>query len=73
MTPALTKVDTPLMERYTTTCQNCAFIRQFFGTADEARQSALTMGWEFRRTFPHPMNHEFALCPHCKMFVKEPS
>lgn len=45
---ALHKVETPLMERYTTTCHSCGWERQFFGTAEEARESALTMGWEFR-------------------------
>lgn len=72
---ALTKVETPLSERYITTCQNCGFDRQFFGTAKEARESALTMGWEFR---PRPMSQcasskdrdERAYCPHCKLLVK---
>lgn len=76
---ALKKVETPLMERYVTTCQNCGHDRQFFGTAQEARQSALTMGWEFRSPGPmYPgkvwLKDEFterAYCPHCRLLVKE--
>lgn len=72
---ALMKVATPLSERYRTTCAHCGHDRQFFGTADEARRSALTMGWEFRAL---PMSQcvsskerdERAYCPHCKLLVK---
>lgn len=79
-TAALRRVETPLMERYVTTCENCGHDRQFFGTAPEARQSALTMGWEFRRLLPagsYPGQiwmredlPESAYCPHCKLLVK---
>lgn len=64
---ALNKVDTPLMERYETTCVRCGWYRHFFGTAEEARVSAEKMGWEFRRVFPDPMNSERSYCPHCKL------
>ena len=76
---ALAKVDTPLSERYLVRCQACGWEKQFFGTADEARQSALKMGWEFRvdrvpnlRAFDLPtvpMAVERAICPHCKLLV----
>ena len=76
---ALTKVETPLSERYTTTCVRCDHVRQFFGTADEARTSAVTMGWVFRVSTPHPpffpgqfhFKRELAYCPHCQLLVKE--
>lgn len=77
MMQALTKVETPLMERYLTVCTACGWERQFFGTADEARESALKMGWEFRMVRePNwrasdlpivPTEHEEAYCPHCKL------
>jgi hypothetical protein len=53
---ALTKVETPLMERYTLTCVQCGWVRQVFGTEQEARISALMMGWEFRSS--HDRDHE---------------
>lgn len=76
MTDALQKVDTPLSERYITTCTNCDYERQVFGTKDEARASAVLMGWEFRDvTLGTPallrLRKEIALCPHCRLLVKE--
>ena len=47
---ALTKVDTPLSERYMIECARCQYPRQVFGTETEARKSAVAMGWEFRKT-----------------------
>jgi len=77
MTTALQKVETPLSERYQTRCESCGWLRQFFGTAEEARKSALTMGWEFRTTrranmragdLPIiPETVELAHCPVCKL------
>jgi RNase P subunit RPR2 len=73
MTSALQKIDVPLMERYTTTCVPCGWIRQFFGTEQEARESAEKMGWEFRmRVVDFGLStQERAFCPHCKLLVKE--
>ena len=80
---ALTKVETPLMERYTLTCVRCDYLRQVFGTETEARKSAEAMGWEFRLTIPKGEETwpgkvwlkgqliEQAYCPHCKLLVKE--
>lgn len=77
---ALTKVETPLMERYETKCASCGWDRHFFGTEKEARESALTIGWEFRikKTDGPKDQHgerfwlkEVALCPHCKILTKE--
>lgn len=77
MTPALTKVETPLSERYETKCVKCGWLRHFFGTEKEARESALKMGWEFRVRFqPLAVQRtdyvgsgpsEVAYCPHCRL------
>lgn len=77
---ALTKVDVPLMERYTITCASCGYLRQIIGTKAEARRLAELMGWEFRVvTQPNfhafdlptvPMTVELAYCLHCKLLVK---
>ncbi len=70
-----------LMERYTTTCVACHWIRQFFGTAKGAREEAERMGWEFRREYRSIYGIERvanvtiadwverAYCPHCKLLV----
>jgi hypothetical protein len=85
MIDAMHKVATTLMERYDTTCVSCGWYRHFFGTAKEARESALRMGWEFRKGQPcmadaiifrsirqvSPEDIEMAYCPHCKLLVKE--
>lgn len=84
MDEAIKKVEAPLMERYTTTCHVCGYIRQHFGTKDEARASAERMGWEFRISHRIPRIEklrlwheqlpmepvELAYCPHCKLLVK---
>ena len=73
--PALTKVETPLMERYVTVCDVCKWDRQFFGTLAESRESAIRMGWEFTRILPllpaGAPAREVARCPHCKLLIKE--
>lgn len=76
----LTKVESSLSERYTIECIDCRYLRQVFGTAEEARQSAIMMGWEFRqRIRPNFGAHDLpvvpdviegALCPHCKLLTK---
>ena len=68
MITGLRKVETPLSERYITVCASCRWDKQFFGTATEARESALRMGWEFRR-IAGPLDGEHAYCPHCKILV----
>ena len=81
---ALTKVETPLMERYETKCCHCGWVRHFFGMEKEARESALKMGWEFRMANRYRSETiifaaikkcsseeiEVAYCPHCKILVK---
>ncbi len=77
MMSALAKVETSLSERYITKCVHCDWVRQFFGTAVEARQSALRMGWEFRQGYvmngrdPDVTPIERAFCPHCQLLVKK--
>lgn len=89
MTEALKKVSVPLSERYETKCCECQWDRHFFGTKEEARASAVKMGWEFRKValdidefsvkvangqaYFLRQNVELAYCPHCKLLKKEPS
>lgn len=71
MDSALAKVNTSLSERYLTICENCHWEKQFWGTATEARKSALDAGWQFRSSPDHyNPSKEIALCPHCQLLCR---
>lgn len=77
----MTKVNTPLSERYLFECASCGYPRQMFGTEQEVRAEAERMGWEIRRVETNPNSVQFGdrvteektYCPHCKLLVKEAS
>lgn len=72
MTDAIKKVETPLSERWITTCVRCGHERQIFGSFEESQRRAVAMGREFRvlpldiesPSYPNPVH--VAYYPHCK-------